>query len=161
MLGQTTVEVSTFSLGCGHHPARLHPFGRSCPLQDSSTLEPQRVDFLGFVAGCLSRHHMRSSHLVLPLHVHQILPPECGSGTLLRGAGTWCGSDSEVTLSPQLVSLASCGLTWAAYLHRVGPCAWRGYTCVPASGLASGRPTGTAVTHTRTLPISRTLICYS
>ncbi|CAL8393747.1 unnamed protein product [Gadus morhua 'NCC'] len=31
-----------------------------CP--DSSTLNPQRVDFLGFVAACLSRHHMRSSH---------------------------------------------------------------------------------------------------
>ncbi|CAL8313926.1 unnamed protein product [Boreogadus saida] len=74
-----------------------------------------------------------SPQQVLPLHVHQILPPECGSGTLLRGAGTWCGSDSEVTLSLQLVSLATCGLTWAAYLHRV-----------PASGLASGRPTGIA-----------------
>ncbi|CAL8276091.1 unnamed protein product [Arctogadus glacialis] len=55
-----------------------------CP--DSSTLDPQRVDFLGFVAGSLSRYHMRSSHLILRLHVHPILPPECGSGTLLRGA---------------------------------------------------------------------------
>ena len=150
----------TFSLGWGHHPARLHPFGRSCTLQDSSTLNPQGVNFMGFVVGSLSRHHMRSSHLVLPLPGHQILPPECGSRTLLCRVGTWCGSDSEVTLSPQLVSFASCRLTWATYLHRVGPCAWRGFTWAPALGRASGRPAGAAFCLSG-LAFSFTLAYYS
>ncbi|CAL8302822.1 unnamed protein product [Gadus morhua 'NCC'] len=78
---------------------------------DSSTLNPQRVDFLGFVAGSLSRHHMRSSHLILRLHVHPILSPECGSGTLLRGAGTGHVPDSETRRTSLLpFGIGLCGL---------------------------------------------------
>ena len=132
--------MSTFSLGCGHHPARLHTFGHSCPHQDY-THTPAVRRLLGLFGGSLSRHEMRSSHLVLTLHIHQSLPPDCGRGTLLCGAGTWRGSDSEVTLETSIgqpcvlradlgcLSAQSCPLCLAGlYLcSGVGSCIWQ--TC--------------------------------
>ncbi|CAL8337965.1 unnamed protein product [Boreogadus saida] len=57
--------------------------GRSCPLQHSGTLNPQCVDFLGFVAGSLSRYHMRSSHSTFTRFYQD--QPFALSGFALRG----------------------------------------------------------------------------
>lgn len=42
---------------------------------------------VGLVARGLTRYHMRSSHVVISVHILKILPSECSSQSLLQGAG--------------------------------------------------------------------------